>query len=128
MRESWARVGWRIGSNQFFRRPRRLPIVITFDPELRLTHVAKVKDNGKRCLDARWRDQGLRVCIELGVQGFESTPSSGFQKLPRTESIHLVAEPIRFHSDFKFNVQNALRIDSPSSESILKIRDLVFKG
>ncbi|MED6218287.1 hypothetical protein PIB30_025378 [Stylosanthes scabra] len=31
--------------------------------------VTKVKDNGKRCLDARWRDQGSRVCIELGVQG-----------------------------------------------------------
>ncbi|MED6150557.1 hypothetical protein PIB30_073500, partial [Stylosanthes scabra] len=38
MRENWARVGWRIGSNQFSRRSRQLPIAITFDPELRLTH------------------------------------------------------------------------------------------
>ncbi|MED6200330.1 hypothetical protein PIB30_084023 [Stylosanthes scabra] len=30
--------------------------------------VTEVKDNGKRCLDARWRDQGSRVYIELGVQ------------------------------------------------------------
>ncbi|MED6132590.1 hypothetical protein PIB30_020417 [Stylosanthes scabra] len=37
----------------------------------------------------------------------------------RIESIRLVHEPIRFHSDFKFNVQNALKIDSSSSESIL---------
>ncbi|MED6157396.1 hypothetical protein PIB30_022805 [Stylosanthes scabra] len=37
MRENWARVGWRIGSNQFFRRSRQLPDVITFDPGLRLT-------------------------------------------------------------------------------------------
>ncbi|MED6111279.1 hypothetical protein PIB30_051049 [Stylosanthes scabra] len=28
-------------------------------------------DTGKRCLDARWRDQGSRVCIELGVQNRE---------------------------------------------------------
>ncbi|MED6111411.1 hypothetical protein PIB30_052089 [Stylosanthes scabra] len=38
MRENWARVGWRIGSNQFSRRSRQLPITIIFDPELRLTH------------------------------------------------------------------------------------------
>ncbi|MED6150209.1 hypothetical protein PIB30_070167 [Stylosanthes scabra] len=44
MRESWARVGWRIGSNQFFRRPRRLPIAITFDPELRLTHDLRLRE------------------------------------------------------------------------------------
>ncbi|MED6113638.1 hypothetical protein PIB30_072747 [Stylosanthes scabra] len=99
MRENWARVGWRIGPNQFFRRSRRLPDAITFDPEFRLTHslrlhealialfpsithapysriwktwrlewVTKVKDDGKWCLDARWRDQGSYVCIELGVQ------------------------------------------------------------
>ncbi|MED6226317.1 hypothetical protein PIB30_102486, partial [Stylosanthes scabra] len=44
MRESWARVGWRIGSNQFFRRPRQLPIAITFDPELRLTHGLRLRE------------------------------------------------------------------------------------
>ncbi|MED6188550.1 hypothetical protein PIB30_087030 [Stylosanthes scabra] len=59
---------------------------------------------------------------------FESTPPSRFHKLLRIESIRLVTEPIRFHSDFKFNVQNALKIDSPSSESILKRRNFVFKG
>ncbi|MED6165623.1 hypothetical protein PIB30_101389, partial [Stylosanthes scabra] len=37
MRENWARVGWRIGPNQFFRRSSQLPDAITFDPELRLT-------------------------------------------------------------------------------------------
>ncbi|MED6187736.1 hypothetical protein PIB30_079284, partial [Stylosanthes scabra] len=108
------------------------------------------------CLDARWRDRGSRVCIELGVQiesirlwsesiricteaktpqlkpirgcGFESTSHSKFHELPRIESIRWVTEPIRFHPVFKFNVQNALRIDSSSSESILKKRDMVFKG
>ncbi|MED6110143.1 hypothetical protein PIB30_040201 [Stylosanthes scabra] len=46
----------------------------------RLEQVTKVKDNGKRCLDARWHDQGSRVCIELGVQwnrddlGYDSEP------------------------------------------------------
>ncbi|MED6173135.1 hypothetical protein PIB30_056441 [Stylosanthes scabra] len=65
-----------------------------------------------------------RVSIELGVQDFEkwspesiwrdseSTPSSRFHKLPKIESIRLVPEPIRFHTDFHFDVQNALRIDS----------------
>ncbi|MED6120310.1 hypothetical protein PIB30_019633 [Stylosanthes scabra] len=47
-------------------------------------------------------------------KGSESTPSSKFHKLPRTESIRLVSEPIRFYPDFKINVQNALRIDSQS--------------
>ncbi|MED6206610.1 hypothetical protein PIB30_028472 [Stylosanthes scabra] len=69
-----------------------------------------------------------RVSIELGVQGFESTPHSKFHELPRIESIRLVIEPIRFHPVFKFNVQNALRIDSSSSESILKRRNMVSKG
>ncbi|MED6198664.1 hypothetical protein PIB30_068646 [Stylosanthes scabra] len=58
------------------------------------------------------------------IEGSESTPSSRFNKLPRIELIHLVTEPIRFHSYFKFNVQNALRIDYSSSESILKRRIL----
>ncbi|MED6111657.1 hypothetical protein PIB30_054307 [Stylosanthes scabra] len=65
-----------------------------------------------------------RARIELGVQGFESTPHPKFPKLPRIESTLLVIESIRFHPVFKFNVQNALRIDSSSSESILKRRKL----
>ncbi|MED6208154.1 hypothetical protein PIB30_042492 [Stylosanthes scabra] len=32
------RIDSRVGLNQFFRHSRRLPIAITFDPELRLTH------------------------------------------------------------------------------------------
>ncbi|MED6171540.1 hypothetical protein PIB30_041603 [Stylosanthes scabra] len=84
-----------------------------------------------------------RVSIELGVQrlkdfkdlplesirqGFESTPRSKLHELPRIESIRLVTEPIRFHPVFKFNVQNALRIDSSSSESILKRMNMVSGG
>ncbi|MED6207872.1 hypothetical protein PIB30_039600 [Stylosanthes scabra] len=72
------------------------------------------------CLDARWRDQGSRVCIVLGVQGLESTPHSKFHEPPKIESIRRITEPIRFHPVFKFNVQNALKIDSSSSESILR--------
>ncbi|MED6195742.1 hypothetical protein PIB30_040921 [Stylosanthes scabra] len=51
--------------------------------------MTKVKDKGKRCLGARWRDQGSRVCIELGVQGLKSTPHSKFHEPPRNESIRL---------------------------------------
>ncbi|MED6196191.1 hypothetical protein PIB30_045083 [Stylosanthes scabra] len=46
----------------------------------------------------------------------------------RIESIRWITEPIRFHPVFKFNVHNALRIDSSSSESILKRRNMVSKG
>ncbi|MED6209618.1 hypothetical protein PIB30_056509 [Stylosanthes scabra] len=108
----------------------------------RLKRVTKVKSNGKLVLGYSMARRKSRVSIELGVQnrlqsrglqssrfkGFESTPHSKFHELPRIESIRLVAEPIRFHPIFKFNVQNALRIDSSSSESILKRRNLVFKG
>ncbi|MED6110203.1 hypothetical protein PIB30_040775 [Stylosanthes scabra] len=92
MRENWARVGWRIGSNQFFRRSRQLPDAITFDPELRLTRGLRlrealialflstshaihglewtngVENGGYMYLDARWCDQGSCMRIELGVQ------------------------------------------------------------
>ncbi|MED6173765.1 hypothetical protein PIB30_062721 [Stylosanthes scabra] len=44
MRESWARVGWRIGPNQFFRRSRQLPDAITFDPELRLMRGLRLRE------------------------------------------------------------------------------------
>ncbi|MED6158129.1 hypothetical protein PIB30_029926 [Stylosanthes scabra] len=62
------------------------------------------------------------------ILDFESTPSSRFHKLPRIESIQLVPEPIRFYPDFKINIQNALIIDSPSSESIPKSRNVVLKN
>ncbi|MED6157905.1 hypothetical protein PIB30_027835 [Stylosanthes scabra] len=68
-----------------------------------------------------------RVSIELGVQGSESTPSSRFHKLPRIESSQLVPEPIRFHIDFQFNVQNALKVDSFSSESIPMSNNVILK-
>ncbi|MED6160524.1 hypothetical protein PIB30_052185 [Stylosanthes scabra] len=68
-----------------------------------------------------------RVSIELGVQGSESTPSSRFHKLPRIESSRLTPEPIRFHTGFQFNVQNALRIDSYSSESILMSYNVILR-
>ncbi|MED6186770.1 hypothetical protein PIB30_069906 [Stylosanthes scabra] len=60
--------------------------------------------------------------------GIESTPHSKFHEPPSIESIRWVTEPIRFHPVFKFNVQNALRIDSSSSESILKRRNMVSRG
>ncbi|MED6213464.1 hypothetical protein PIB30_093649, partial [Stylosanthes scabra] len=85
-------------------------------------------ENGRMILGCSMARRKSRVSIELGVQDFESTPPSKFHKLPRIESIQLVTEPILFHPDFKFNVQNALRIDSSSSESILKRMILVFKG
>ncbi|MED6174599.1 hypothetical protein PIB30_070541 [Stylosanthes scabra] len=64
--------------NQFFRLSRQLPVAITFDPELRLTHGLRLREalvalfpsiihaqRGSRatvnwCLDARWRE-GNRV-------------------------------------------------------------------
>ncbi|MED6149195.1 hypothetical protein PIB30_060149 [Stylosanthes scabra] len=46
------------------------------------------------------------------VMGLESTPHSKFYEPPIIESIRWVTELIRFHPVFKFNVQNALRIDS----------------
>ncbi|MED6200453.1 hypothetical protein PIB30_085267 [Stylosanthes scabra] len=70
----------------------------------------------------------LEIDENMSMHGFESTPSSRFHKLPRIELIRLVTEPIRFHSDFKFNVQNALKIDFSSSKSILMRMILVFKG
>ncbi|MED6145469.1 hypothetical protein PIB30_025613 [Stylosanthes scabra] len=69
----------------------------------------------------KWFPESIR-------QGSESTPSSRFHELPRIESSRLVHEPIRFYSDFKFNVQNALRVDSSSSESILKSNNLFLKA
>ncbi|MED6180948.1 hypothetical protein PIB30_014730 [Stylosanthes scabra] len=85
----------------------------------RLKGVTKDKSNGKLVLGYSMARRKSRVSIELSVQGFESTPHSKFHELPRIESIRLVTEPIRFHPIFKFNIQNALRIDSSSSESIL---------
>ncbi|MED6181309.1 hypothetical protein PIB30_018248 [Stylosanthes scabra] len=70
-------------------------------------------------------DRNERIENDLGS---ESTLSSRFHKLPRIESSRLVPEPIRFHTDFKFNVQKALRIDSSSSESIPMRIILIFKG
>ncbi|MED6165406.1 hypothetical protein PIB30_099248, partial [Stylosanthes scabra] len=58
---------------------------------------------------------------------FESTPLPRFHKLPKIESIRLVPEPIRFHTDFHFNVSNALRIDSSSSESIPLSKNVILK-
>ncbi|MED6172656.1 hypothetical protein PIB30_052060 [Stylosanthes scabra] len=66
--------------------------------------------------------------VEMIGEGFELTPHSKLHERPRIESIRLVTKPIRFHPVFKFNVQNALRIDSSSSESIPKRRNLVSKG
>ncbi|MED6134730.1 hypothetical protein PIB30_039732 [Stylosanthes scabra] len=97
------------------------------DGELVVDVVDGSRDVERLCLDARWCDQESRVHIEFGVQGSESTLCSRFHKLPRIKSSRLVPEPIRFHSDFKFNVQNALRIDSSSSESILMRIVLAFK-
>ncbi|MED6162710.1 hypothetical protein PIB30_073148 [Stylosanthes scabra] len=196
MGENSARVGWRIGPNQFSRRSRQLPIAITFDPELRLTHGLRlrealvalfpsiphatyglewtngVEDGEYMCLDARWRDgnrvyalslasrwypsrftepfwngfehfvtiesirlwgESIRICSEaktpqLKSIRLESTPHSKFHEPPKIESIRRITEPIRLHPTFKFNVQNALRIDSSSSESILKRKNMISKG
>ncbi|MED6175724.1 hypothetical protein PIB30_081060 [Stylosanthes scabra] len=67
----------------------------------------------------------LMLTIEMGL---ESTPHSKFLEPPKIESIRRITEPIRFHPVFKFNVQNALRIDSSSYESILKRRNMISKG
>ncbi|MED6174829.1 hypothetical protein PIB30_072768 [Stylosanthes scabra] len=118
-----------LAPNQFFRRSHQLPVAITFDPELQLTHslrlcealvvlftivthakhgledwrlkwVTKVKNNGKLLvLGYSMARKKSRVSIELGVQGSESTPSSRFHKLPRIESSRLIPEPIRFHTE-----------------------------
>ncbi|MED6194907.1 hypothetical protein PIB30_032935 [Stylosanthes scabra] len=92
------------------------------------------------CLDARWREGNRVLALSLAsrwepygwigpegryderndVEGLESTPHSKFHEPPKIESIRRITEPIRFHPVFKNNVQNARRIDSPSSESILR--------
>ncbi|MED6180339.1 hypothetical protein PIB30_009407 [Stylosanthes scabra] len=66
--------------------------------------------------------------IESIRQSLESTPHSKFHEPPKIESIRWVIEPIRFHPVFKFNVQNAFRIDFSSSESILMRRNMISKG
>ncbi|MED6124266.1 hypothetical protein PIB30_057325 [Stylosanthes scabra] len=81
MRERWWRIDTRTGSNQFFHRSHQLPIAITFDPELRLMHglrlrealLVESKDYEQLYLDTRWRDQGSRVYIELGIQVYEGS-------------------------------------------------------
>ncbi|MED6170383.1 hypothetical protein PIB30_030356 [Stylosanthes scabra] len=97
------------------------------------------------CLDARWREGNRVLALSLASRrhpsrftepfwnvfknfGFESTPPSKFHKRPRIESIRLVTESIRLYLVFKFNILNALRIDSSSSESILKRMNMVSKG
>ncbi|MED6111876.1 hypothetical protein PIB30_056361 [Stylosanthes scabra] len=143
--------------NQFFRRSRQLLVAITFDPELRLTHGLRLREalialfpsithairgvgemvvemtqfgvgSGKLVLGCSMARRKSRVSIELGVQGLESTPPSKFHEPPKIESVRWITEPIRFHPVFKFNVQNALRINSSSSESILKRRNMISKG
>ncbi|MED6212874.1 hypothetical protein PIB30_087604 [Stylosanthes scabra] len=54
-------------------------------------------ENGRMVLGCSMARRKSRVSIELGIQGFESTPRSKFHELPRIESIRLVTEPIRFH-------------------------------
>ncbi|MED6113949.1 hypothetical protein PIB30_075564, partial [Stylosanthes scabra] len=102
--------------------------LMVVDGELVVDVVDGSKDVERLCLDARWCNQESRVHIELGVQGSESTPSSRFHKLPGIESSRLVHEPIRFYSDFKFNVQNTLRVDSSSSESIPMSDEVILKN
>ncbi|MED6185983.1 hypothetical protein PIB30_062384, partial [Stylosanthes scabra] len=42
--ESWWRIDTRIDSCQFFRRLHQLPVAITFNPELRLTHGLRLRE------------------------------------------------------------------------------------
>ncbi|MED6183058.1 hypothetical protein PIB30_034483 [Stylosanthes scabra] len=67
----------------------------------------------------------FRIDFNLGL---ESTPHSKFHEPPKIESIRWITEPIRFHPVFKINVHTALRIDSSTSELILKKRNMVSKG
>ncbi|MED6187306.1 hypothetical protein PIB30_075171, partial [Stylosanthes scabra] len=60
----------------------------------------------------------------MNMHGLESTPHSKFHELPKIESIRWITEPIRFHPVFKLIAQNALIINSSSSESILKRRNM----
>ncbi|MED6126044.1 hypothetical protein PIB30_074598 [Stylosanthes scabra] len=84
--------------------------------------------SGRLVLGCSMERRKSRASIELGVQGFESTPPSKFHERPRIESIRLVTESIRSCPVFKFNVQSALGIDSSSSESILKGMNMGSKG
>ncbi|MED6137688.1 hypothetical protein PIB30_067290, partial [Stylosanthes scabra] len=193
MRENWARVGWRIGSNQFSRRSHQLPIVITFDPELRLTHGLRLREalvalfpstthanhgkcgeledgserlNMRTAMDCAWMLDGttkdrvyalslasrpilfqeLRVYMRwepygwIGPEGryderndvemIEASSRLHIQNfMNRLRSSRFDGSPNRFVFTLfsKFNVQNALRIDSSSSESILKRRNMVSK-
>ncbi|MED6133149.1 hypothetical protein PIB30_025784 [Stylosanthes scabra] len=68
--------------------------------------------NGRMVLGCSMARRKSRVSIELGVQ---------------IKSIRLAPEPIRLHIDFQFNVQNALRIVSSSSESIPKSNDVILR-
>ncbi|MED6134357.1 hypothetical protein PIB30_036309 [Stylosanthes scabra] len=69
---------------------------------------------------------GFSFKLTLFKLGPESTLSSKSYELSRIESSRLVPELIRFHTDFKLNVRKAFRVDSFSSESILKSINLII--
>ncbi|MED6171059.1 hypothetical protein PIB30_037064 [Stylosanthes scabra] len=65
----------------------------------------------------------LEIDENMSMHGFESTPSSRFYKLPGIESIQLATESIRFHPDFKINVQ---KNREPSSRGPCEANDSVY--
>ncbi|MED6134848.1 hypothetical protein PIB30_040798 [Stylosanthes scabra] len=96
----------------------------------RLKWMTKVKSNGKLVLGYSMARKKSRVSIDLGVQRLKDFKTCLLNRFDRASSRFHIQNFMncRFHPVFKFNVQNALRIDSSSSESILKRRNLVFKG
>ncbi|MED6164713.1 hypothetical protein PIB30_092807 [Stylosanthes scabra] len=79
-------------------------------------------------LDGAIKDRIYALSLASRYGGLESTPHSKFHEPPKIESIRRITELIRFHPVSKFNVQNALIIDSSSSKSILKRRNMISKG
>ncbi|MED6124376.1 hypothetical protein PIB30_058403 [Stylosanthes scabra] len=111
MRESWWRIDTRTGSYQFFRRSRQLPVVITFDPELRLMHGLRLRKalvilftiitHAKHDVKC-WKNGGRYDPIGVGER-FWFVGQTSFEKLiskmkilGHGESIQMVTEPIRW--------------------------------
>ncbi|MED6175028.1 hypothetical protein PIB30_074636 [Stylosanthes scabra] len=81
---------------------------------------SRLKDVSNRFVFRQRLKDFKNLPLESIRQGLESTPHSKFLEPPKIESIRRITEPIRFHPVFKFNVQNALRIDSKEKEHVFQ--------
>ncbi|MED6171052.1 hypothetical protein PIB30_037057 [Stylosanthes scabra] len=121
MRESWWRIDTRTGSYQFFCRSHKLPVAITFDPELRLTHSLWLREalvvlftsipHAKR---GGWNG-GLSMRTVIGCAWMLDGATKDrvlALSLASSESIRVETEPIRWAKLYVKNKFYEHRIDS----------------